>query len=72
MKPGPVWRNRVSVVAESLATSRFLVLAHRAEGLVIVRSLHVASPSGELADKELLAKACANAFSRANRKISED
>ena len=43
----------------------------RVESLVIVRSLHVTTPSGELADKELLGEACANSLSRADRKISE-
>ena len=41
------------------------------EGLVIVHLFHVATPSCELAEKELLGEACANPFSCANRKISE-
>ena len=43
----------------------------RVESLVIPRLLHVTTPSGELAQKELLGEGCANSFSRANRKISE-
>ncbi len=43
----------------------------RVEGLVIVRLFHVTTPSGELAQEEFLGEACANPFSRANRKISE-
>jgi len=43
----------------------------RVESLVIPRLLHVTTPSGELAQKELLSEGCANSFSRANRKISE-
>ena len=34
--------------------------------------LHVPAPSGELAEEEFLGEACANTFSRANGKISED
>ena len=41
------------------------------ESLVIVRLLHVTTPSGEFAEKELLGEVCANPFSRTNRKISE-
>jgi hypothetical protein len=37
----------------------------------MVRLLHVTTPSGELAKKKLLGEACANSFSRANRKISK-
>ena len=43
----------------------------RVEGLVIVRLFHVTTPSGELAQEEFLGEACANPFSRANRKISK-
>jgi len=41
------------------------------DSLVIVRSLHVTTPPGELAQKKLLGEACANPFTRANRKTSE-
>jgi hypothetical protein len=51
--------------------TRFLMLRARVESLVIRRLIHVTTPSGELAEKELLGEACANPFSRANRKISE-
>jgi hypothetical protein len=37
----------------------------------MVRLLHVTTPSRELAKKKLLGEACANSFSRANRKISK-
>jgi hypothetical protein len=43
----------------------------RVESRVIVRSLHMTTPSGELAKQELLDEARANPFRRANRKISK-
>jgi hypothetical protein len=70
-KPGPEWQeSRAAVKEESQIASRFLVLAPGWRVSVIVRLLHVTTPSGELAQKELL-EACANPFSRANRKLSE-
>jgi hypothetical protein len=62
-----VWGNRRVASRQQISGTRACV-----ESLAIVRSLQVAAPAGELADKKLLGKACANAFSRANRKISED
>ena len=43
----------------------------RVESLVIVRLLHMTTPSGELSENELLGQACANPFSSTNRKVSE-
>jgi hypothetical protein len=40
--------------------------------LLVVPLLHVPAPSGELAEEEFLGQARANAFSRADGKISED
>jgi hypothetical protein len=72
IKPGPEWQeSQAGVKEKSQVASRFPVLAPRVESVVIVRLLHVTTPSGELAQKELLSEACANPFSRANRKISE-
>jgi hypothetical protein len=72
MKPGPAWQeSQVGVKEESRVAGRFLVLLSVAES-VIVRLLHVTTPSGELSQNELLGQACANPFSRANRKVSED
>jgi hypothetical protein len=39
---------------------------------LVMPLLHMPAPSGELAEKEFLGQACAKAFSRADRKISED
>jgi hypothetical protein len=43
----------------------------QSKSLVIVRLLHVTTPPGEFAEKELLGDACTNPFSGANRKISK-
>ena len=43
----------------------------RLQSFAIVRLLHVATPSGDLTQKELLGEACANPFSCADGKISE-
>jgi hypothetical protein len=72
MKPGPAWQeSQVGVKEESQVAGWILVLLSVA-GSVIGRLLHVTTPSGELSQKELLGQACANPFSRANRKVSED
>ena len=39
---------------------------------LVVPLLHVPAPSRELAEKEFLGQACANAFSRTDGKVSED
>jgi hypothetical protein len=71
VKPGPEWQeSQVGVKEESQFAGRSLVLP-RLESLVIVRLLHVTTASGERAQKEVLGEACANPFSRANRKVSE-
>jgi|SRR5580692_12819402 hypothetical protein len=72
IKPGPEWQeSRAGCKGRVAVATRFLMLRARVESLVIRRLIHVTTPSGELAEKELLGEACANPFSRANRKISE-
>jgi len=69
----PGWNGRrhgAGVKEESQVAGKFLAL------LSVGESRHrdltsCDTPSGELAQKQLLGHACANPFSRANRKISE-
>jgi hypothetical protein len=71
MKPRRHEESQVDVKGR-VASRRKVPGAHaRVESLVILRLLQVSTPSGELAEEELLGQACANPFSRANRKISE-
>lgn len=62
-----VWNSPILLLDEPTAA-----LDTESERLAKIRFLlHMPAPSGDLAEKEFLGQACANAFSRTDRKISQ-